>query len=84
MRIVWDDHKRLMNRKKHRFEFSDLTEDWFDDAVIVPARNGRKKAVGWFGKIVIAVIIEPLGTEALAVISMRFARRDERELLDDR
>ena len=82
MRIVWDDHKRLTNLKKHHLDFSDLTEDWFEYAISVPARDGREKAVGWFGDIAIAVIVEPLGTEALAIISMRRARIDERELLD--
>jgi uncharacterized DUF497 family protein len=83
MRILWDDHKRLANRTKHGLEFADLSEEWFETAVTLAARDGREKAVGWLGGLAIAVIIEPLGTEAVAVVSMRRARRDERELLDD-
>jgi len=84
MRIVWDEHKRRINRHKHDCDFADLGEDRFEQTIIVPARDGRCKAIGRLSGRMIAVIFEPLGTEALAVVSMRAARRDERELLYDR
>jgi len=80
MRIVYDEVKRQTNLKKHRLDFADLDESFFRDAWLEPARNGRFKAVGMFeGRLVVAVIAKPLGTEAISVISMRPAKRQERK-----
>ena len=45
------------------------------------SRQGRFKAIGWLDGAPTTVIFAPLGTEALAVISMRRASRKERTLL---
>ncbi len=79
--IVWDEPKRQTNLKDRGLDFADLDEDFFLDAVIVPAKQGRYKGVGWFGDTILAVIFVPLGTQGLSVISMRVASRKERALL---
>ena len=79
--IVWDEPKRQSNLATRGLDFADLDEAFFLEAVVVPARDGRFMAVGWFGEAVLAVVFAPLGTEGLSVISMRAADRKERELL---
>jgi uncharacterized protein len=80
MQIVYDDTKRRSNLAKHRLDFADLDAAFFATALFASARQGRLKAVGWFQeRLVVAVIFKPLGSEALSVISMRPAKRTERE-----
>ena len=45
MKIVWDEPKRLANLARHRMDFADLDEAFFEGAVIVPARLSRLNAV---------------------------------------
>ncbi len=80
MRITWDESKRLSNLDKHGLDFGDLTEEFFESAVIYPARHGRLRAVGnlnheppW------TVIFSVLGSEAVSAVSMRYASRKERD-----
>ena len=83
MELVWDEPKRLLNLAKHGFDFAELTEAFFETAAIVPAKQGRYLAIGDFNGIaVVAVVIRPLGAEAVSVISMRRADRQERRMLD--
>ena len=49
--------------------------------MVVPARDGRAKAVGRLKDGTVVVIFAALGGEAISVISMRPARRDERSLI---
>jgi uncharacterized DUF497 family protein len=79
MQIVWDEVKRLENVRKHRTDFALLTPEWFAGARIEPAKQGRWKAVGTLGgSNLVAVVFSTLGTEAISVISMRPASRQER------
>lgn len=79
MEIVFDPIKRKKNLEKHGLDFADLSEDFFVDAMITPAKEGRWLAVNEFrGEIIVAVIFRPLGSEAVSVISMRRANRKER------
>lgn len=79
MKITWDEPKRLSNLDKHGLDFADLTVAFFETATIYPAKGGRFIAVGMLeGVTVIAVIFAPLGSEAIAVISMRSASPKER------
>lgn len=78
MRIVWDEPKRLANLQKHGLDFASLTEDWFIEAAIAPARLGRLTALGWHEGRVVVVVFARLGTEAISVISMRPASATER------
>lgn len=80
MKIIYDENKRLVNIEKHGLDFADLTIDFFADALIVGAKQGRYMAIGEFqGIVVIAVVFRPLGSEALSVISMRLASTTERK-----
>lgn len=80
--ITYDENKRLANLAKHGLDFADLGYEFFEGAVVVGTRDGRFVAIGEFqGRIIIAVVFKPLGSEALSVISMRPASRKERNLL---
>ena len=82
MKIVWDEPKRLANLDKHVLDFADLTAEFFLDAVVLPARDGRSKAVGRLGGLggrVVTVIFSLLGDEAVSVISLRPAAANERK-----
>lgn len=82
MLISYDEAKRLTNLAKHGLDFEALTVEFFEAAVIFPAKVSRALAIGELnGQIVIAVVFRPLGSEALSVISMRPASRKERKLL---
>lgn len=81
MLITWDEPKRLANIDKHHLDFADLTLDFFLDATIVPAKLGRRMAIGRLEDGTLAVVFITLGTEALSVISMRPAKKKERRLL---
>lgn len=79
MQIVWDEVKRQENLRKHQLDFAALTEGWFVNARLEPAKLGRWMAVGRIGgTVVVAVVFRPLGSEAISVISMRPASRAER------
>jgi hypothetical protein len=81
VRILWDEPKRLTNLANRGLNFESLDLEFFAAAVVVPSRNRRYKAIGWLDGRPLAVIFQPLGTEALSVISMRRASRKERMLL---
>ena len=81
MKIVWDEPKRQRNLAKHDLDFEALTPAFFETATIFSSKRSRFVAVGELnGRIVVAVVFVPLGTEALSVISMRPASRKERIL----
>jgi len=84
MRIVWDEPKRLANLDKHPLDFADLTLQFFDEALILPAHERRLAAIGRLVDSTLTVIFFELGTEAVSIISMRYASRRERRLLDER
>ena len=79
MKLVWDEPKRQRNIAKHGLDFAVLTSEFFENASIEDAKSGRFLAVGEFeGVTIIAVVFRPLGSEALSIISMRRANKDER------
>ena len=78
MKIIWDEPKRQANLAKHGFDFADLDPDFFYDAVVVTARDGRFAAIGPFSGTMIFTVYIELGTEAVSVISTRHADRRER------
>ncbi|MBW9087977.1 BrnT family toxin [Rhizobium wenxiniae] len=80
MIITYDEIKRRTNINRHfGLDFADLDMDFFEGSTVYPAKNGRLAAIGIFrGQIVIVVIFKPLGSEAISVISMRPASRNER------
>ncbi|NEU13763.1 hypothetical protein G3T14_16720 [Methylobacterium sp. BTF04] len=90
MLIVWDELKRETNLAKHGLDFADFSTRFdFEAAVQVDANAvasgpARFKLIGEFeGRLVVAAILAPLGTEALALISLRRASRRERSFYDE-
>ena len=86
MLITWDEPKRLANLLKHGLDFARFKAGFdFEGAVRYPARpsrTGRSRyvLVGELdGEIVVLAIVSPLGTEALALVSLRRATEKERE-----
>ena len=84
MKIVWDEPKRLANLAKHGLDFDDLNETFFDNALVLPSYNGRWTGIGRNIRGVIVVVFVSLGKEAISVISMRPASRNERKLYAER
>jgi uncharacterized DUF497 family protein len=41
MKIVNDPPKRLVNLKRHKLDFDELTVEFFETAEILPAKQGR-------------------------------------------
>lgn len=79
--IVWDETKRRVTLDKHGLDFADVTEDFFLDAAIVTAKNGRHKAIGMVNGRAVVVVFAYLGSEGLSVVTMRPASRKERSIL---
>ncbi len=82
MQIVWDEFKRFENIRKHGCDFAAVEFDFFQTAVIIPAKDKRMKALNVFSAKVIVVIFYALGSQGLSIISMRPASRAERELYE--
>jgi uncharacterized DUF497 family protein len=80
MKIVWDPPKRLANIARHGLDFASLTEEFFADALVISAKNGRYLAIGQNGNGVASVVFAILGLEGISVISMRPASPKERKL----
>lgn len=81
MIIVIDPPKRLANLDKHGMDQADLTVEFFEAAMIMPAKQGRWMAIGKLSGRTIAVVFTTLGTEAVSIISMRPASKTERTLI---
>lgn len=85
MRFTCDEPKRLANLDKHGFDLEAFDFARFATLVTKPSRNGRArlKLIGtWNGETVVVVIIAPLGSEAIDVVSVRRANRRERAVYD--
>lgn len=80
MIIVWDEPKRAANIAKHGIDFADIGEEFFADALIGSAKDGRYFAIGELDGTVI-VIFATLGSEGISIVSARPASRKERSLL---
>jgi uncharacterized protein len=61
-------------------DFADLNETFFDNALVVQSHSNRWRGIGKNIRGVIVVVFVALGKEAVSVISMRPASRDERKL----
>ena len=81
MKIVWDEPKRLANLAKHGMDFASLPVAFFESAMVLPTIKGRLRAIGKLEDGAVVVIFATLGAEAVSVISMRPASRNERRLI---
>jgi hypothetical protein len=70
--------------QKHGLDFADLNETFFDNALVLPSHSRRWAGIGKNVRGVIAVAFISLGREAISVISMRPASRNERKLYAER
>jgi uncharacterized protein (DUF4415 family)/uncharacterized DUF497 family protein len=61
--IVWDEPKRVENLARHGLDFAYLDEAFFLSAAVVPAKLGRRMAIGRLADDTIAVVFAPLGAE---------------------
>ena len=82
MKIIWDEPKRLANLAKHGMDFVDLNETFFDTALVLATYPNRWRAIGVNVRGVISVIFATRGTEAISIVSMRPASKDERVLYE--
>lgn len=90
MRVTWDEPKRELNLR-HGFDFADF-ELAFDlaTALQVPTRSSRtgrerRMLIGWWeSRLVVVVVMSPLGSEAISLVSIRHADRKERDLYERR
>ncbi|WP_342152893.1 BrnT family toxin [Methylorubrum sp. SB2] len=90
MQIVWDEPKRETNLAKHGLDFAAFADGFdFDGAVVVAASpsafgSTRIKLLGEFeGRLIVAAVVAPLGSEALSLVSLRPASRKERRIYED-
>jgi len=81
MHIVWDENKRQSNIDKHGFDFADVVEVDWENAVINSTHDNRFKAIGRLYDRTVVVIYALLGTEAISIISFRAAKASERKVL---
>jgi uncharacterized DUF497 family protein len=65
-------------------DFADLDETFFDNALVLPSYNKRWAGIGKNIHGVIVVVFIALGKEAVSVISMRPASKNERKLYAER
>ncbi|MGO4337851.1 BrnT family toxin [Labrys sp. KB_33_2] len=89
MMITWDEPKRAANLVKHGLDFANVEEGFdFETALALPTTpsstgRDRYRLIGEMnGVLLAAMIVSPLGTEALSIISLRPASAKERELYD--
>jgi uncharacterized protein len=69
---------------KHGLDFADLNETFFDNALVLPTYNKRWAGIGKNIRGVIVVVFVTLGKEAVSVISMRPANKNERKRYAER
>jgi uncharacterized DUF497 family protein len=65
-------------------DFADLNETFFDNALVLPAYNKRWAGIGRNIRGVIVVVFVTSGKEAVSVISMRPAGKNERKRYAER
>jgi uncharacterized DUF497 family protein len=82
MIIVVDKPKREANLRKHGLDVWEASAFDWATARIAPARDGRFQAVGRLHEKFVSIIFKRVGSEALAIISLRPASRKERGLYE--
>ena len=82
MRILWDEPKRLVNLAKHKLDFAQLSEEFFDECVVFRAKTNRWTAINRIGARTITVIFARYGTKGISVVSMRRSGHLERQVYE--
>lgn len=89
MIFTFGESKRQANIAKHGFDFAEFEDAFsFDRFLSVPTKpsvTGRErfKLLGsWRGETVVVVIVSPLGSEAIDIVSVRRANPKERAAYD--
>lgn len=80
----WDEDKRRLSLKKHGLDFRDAAEIFDTEYLRLPGRNDieiREIAVGYLNGTYMAVVFT-MRDEVIRIITVRKARRDEREAYD--
>jgi uncharacterized protein len=62
-------------------DFAQLDEDFFHDAAIFPSKRGRYLAIGRLVGRTVNVVFARLGSEGIAIVSLRVASAKEKKLL---
>lgn len=84
MKILWDEPKRFTNIEDHGLDFADAEHfDWVS-SLVRPSHSRRFRAIGMLNNRLVAIIFAPVGTEAVSIISMRHASKNERKTYADR
>ena len=84
MKLEWDEEKNRKNIRKHGLDFADAWEI-FEAPVLVNADkrfaygDERWVGIGWLGKRVAVIVFTEIDDEAIRVISLRKAKKYERE-----
>lgn len=89
MIFTFDEPKRQANIAKHGFDLAEFEGAFsfgrFLSLPTKPSATGRErfKLLGsWRGETVVVVIVSPLGTEAVDIVSVRRANTKERATYD--
>jgi uncharacterized DUF497 family protein len=87
--VVWDDHKRAQNIRRHGVDLAEARLFKWETALVVESYRGahgeqRYKGIGRIDERLMTVIFSVLGSEAISVISVRPASRRERRQHEDR
>jgi uncharacterized DUF497 family protein len=80
----WDEAKRIAALHKHNIDFADAVEIFEAIYIRLSGRSDieiREIAVGYVNETYIAVVFTMRG-ETIRIITVRKARRDEREVYD--
>jgi hypothetical protein len=80
--ILWDERKRVVNLEKHRLDFAALSDEFFDEAVIVRGKLNRWAAINRIGARTITAIFARYGVEGISVMSMRPSSHTERQVYE--
>lgn len=87
MIFVWDEPKRLANFDRHGLDFAGFEAGFsWDRFLSLPTRpsatsgRARFKLLGDYDGVIVVAIVSPLGRDALAIVSVRRANRNERNL----
>nr|WP_137829753.1 BrnT family toxin [Methylobacterium sp. L1A1] len=90
MVFTYDEPKRQANIAKHGFDFAEFEDAFsFDRFLSLPTQPSRitgrerfKLLGSWREETVVIVIVSPLGTEAIDIVSIRRANPKERAAYD--